>query len=122
MVKQTLKHLFELQEKTQNKIDFSKTFEYEKYDELPITHDLYYFKKLFDRHSRVALSQIYFTERVQKIVEKIENLAPKSLMIRDFQARNILVNDKDEDFFFIDYQAAMEGPALYDVVSFSLPS
>ena len=44
LVKQTLKHLFELQEKTQNSIDFSKTFEYGKYDELPITHDLYYFK------------------------------------------------------------------------------
>ena len=53
----------------------------------------------------------------KKIVQKIENLAPKSLMIRDFQARNILVNDQDE-VFFIDYQAAMEGPALYDVVSF----
>ncbi|MGO4710768.1 hypothetical protein AB4Y90_17015 [Chryseobacterium sp. 2TAF14] len=44
LVKQTLRQLFELQEKTNGKIDFQKTFEYESYDELPVMHDLYYFK------------------------------------------------------------------------------
>lgn len=38
-------------------------------------------------------------------------------MIRDFQARNIMV-DENNGVYFIDYQAAMEGPAMYDVVSF----
>ena len=38
-------------------------------------------------------------------------------MIRDFQSRNILVNENDE-VFFIDYQSAMQGPATYDVISF----
>ena len=38
-------------------------------------------------------------------------------MIRDFQSRNILVNE-NEKVFFIDYQSAMEGPAGYDVISF----
>ena len=117
LVKQTLKNLFELQEKTQNKIDFSKTFEYEKYDELPITHDLYYFKNYLIDILELPYHKSTLLKEFKKIVEKIENSAPKSLMIRDFQARNILVNDKDE-VFFIDYQAAMEGPALYDVVSF----
>ena len=38
-------------------------------------------------------------------------------MIRDFQARNILVDEEDQ-CYFIDYQSAMEGPLMYDVVSF----
>jgi hypothetical protein len=52
----------------------------------------------------------------KKIVQKIENLAPKSLMIRDFQARNILVNDQDE-VFFIDYQAAKYTEADIDILA-----
>src|SRR5690606_23353235 len=44
LVKQTLEKLYQLQMQTQGKIDFSRTFEYESYDELPVIHDLYYFK------------------------------------------------------------------------------
>ena len=44
LVKKTLKKLAEAQIKTENKIDYSNVFEYENYDELPITNDLFYFK------------------------------------------------------------------------------
>lgn len=53
----------------------------------------------------------------QNLTTKIENLSPKTIMLRDFQSRNILVNEENE-VFFIDYQSAMLGPAVYDVVSF----
>ena len=53
----------------------------------------------------------------QNLTTKIENLSPKTIMLRDFQSRNILVNE-EHDVFFIDYQSAMLGPAVYDVVSF----
>ena len=46
----------------------------------------------------------------KQITHKIESLQPQRLMIRDFQSRNILVKEKK---FFIDYQAAMKGPAMY---------
>ena len=38
-------------------------------------------------------------------------------MIRDFQARNMMVNEKNE-VSFIDYQSAMRGSLMYDVISF----
>lgn len=116
LVKQTLEKLFNLQKTTQNQIDYSKTFEYEKYDELPIIHDLYYFKNFVADVLELHYHKSSLLKEFKKIAVKIENLQPKSLMIRDFQARNILV--KESQVFFIDYQAAMHGPAMYDVVSF----
>ena len=44
LVRQTLEKLFQLQTSTEGKIDYSKTFEYESYDEFPVTNDLFYFK------------------------------------------------------------------------------
>ena len=38
-------------------------------------------------------------------------------MIRDFQSRNIMVNEFNQ-VSFIDYQSAMKGPLMYDVISF----
>src|SRR5690606_27316112 len=48
--------------------------------------------------------------------EAIANLGPKSIMIRDFQARNIMA--AKNEIYFIDYQSAMNGPRMYDVISF----
>ena len=42
LVKKALRQLAELQKKTENLIDYSKTFEYTEYDELAITNDLFY--------------------------------------------------------------------------------
>ena len=117
LVEQTLEKLFELQTKTQNQIDFTKTFEYESYDELPVMHDLYYFKNFIADVLELEYHKSTLLKEFKKIVNLIENLEPKGLMIRDFQARNIMVNDQNE-VSFIDYQSAMKGPLMYDVISF----
>ncbi|MCX8533580.1 aminoglycoside phosphotransferase family protein [Chryseobacterium luquanense] len=117
LVKQTLTKLFELQTKTEGKIDFQKTFEYESYDELPIMHDLYYFKNFVADVLELEYHKSTLLKEFKKIIYLIENLEPKGLMIRDFQARNIMVNEKNE-VSFIDYQSAMKGPLMYDVISF----
>lgn len=117
LVKQTLTKLFELQTKTQNQIDYSNTFEYENYDELPITNDLFYFKSFIADVLEIPYHKASLLKEFKKITEILENTAPKGLMIRDFQARNIMVNN-DDKVFFIDYQSAMKGPLMYDVISF----
>lgn len=116
LTKKTLNKLHELQTKTIGRVDYTKAFEYSQYDKIPILHDLFYFKFMFvdvlgEPYSKSKLIQEFFA-----LVERIENLQPKGLMIRDFQSRNIMV-DNDE-VFFIDYQSAMQGPLMYDVVSF----
>ncbi|MFP3591736.1 aminoglycoside phosphotransferase family protein [Chryseobacterium sp. SIMBA_038] len=117
LVRQTLEKLFQLQIQTQGKIDFNKTFEYESYDELPVIHDLYYFKNFVADVLELEYHKSTLLKEFKKIVNLIENLEPKGLMIRDFQARNIMVNENN-DVSFIDYQSAMKGPLMYDVISF----
>lgn len=117
LVKQTLEKLFQLQSQTQGKIDFSKTFEYESYDELPVIHDLYYFKNFVADVLELEYRKSILLKEFKQIAQLIESLEPKGIMIRDFQARNIMVNE-DRKISFIDYQSAMEGPLMYDVISF----
>ncbi|WPO83023.1 phosphotransferase [Chryseobacterium sp. JJR-5R] len=117
LVKQTLKKLYQLQASTEDKIDFSRTFEYESYDELPVTHDLYYFKNFIADVLELEYHKSALLKEFKEIVSLIENLQPKGIMIRDFQARNIMVNERNE-VSFIDYQSAMKGPLMYDAVSF----
>lgn len=117
LVRQTLEKLFLLQTRTEDKIDYNKTFEYENYDELPVTHDLYYFKNFVADVLEIDYHKSGLLKEFKKIARLIESLEPKGLMIRDFQARNIMVNENNE-ISFIDYQSAMKGPLMYDVISF----
>lgn len=116
LVQQALDKLFQLQKATENKIDFTKAFEYETYNELPILHDLYYFKNFIADVLELEYHKATLLLEFKEITKKVEQLSPRGIMIRDFQARNIMV-DK-ENIFFIDYQGAMEGPLMYDVISF----
>ena len=117
LVKQTLKALYQLQQQTNGKIDFQNAFEYESYNELPVMHDLYYFKNFVADVLEVEYHKSSILKEFKEIINLIENLEPKGIMIRDFQARNIMVNDKNK-VAFIDYQSAMKGPLMYDVISF----
>lgn len=117
LIKQSLEKLFILQTKTDGKIDFTKTFEYESYDELPVMHDLYYFKNFVADILELEYHKSSLLKEFKKMVSLIESLEPKGLMIRDFQSRNIMVNERNE-VSFIDYQSAMKGPLMYDVISF----
>lgn len=117
LVKETLSKLHHLQKVTIGKIDYSRTFEYEKYDSLPILHDLNYFKFFFADILEIPYHKSTLLKEFNTLAQSIVNIKPKVLMIRDFQARNIMV-DENNGVYFIDYQAAMEGPAMYDMVSF----
>lgn len=117
LVQQCLLKLFQLQKATDGKIDYHQTFEYENYDEIPITHDLFYFKFMFADIVEAKYHKTKLIKEFQNLVSYMKTLSPRGIMIRDFQSRNIMVNE-DDDVFFIDYQSAMKGPLMYDVVSF----
>ncbi|RQP08932.1 MAG: aminoglycoside phosphotransferase [Chryseobacterium sp.] len=108
--------LYRFQTCTEGVIDYSRTFEYEQYDELPIIHDLYYFKNFLADVLELPYHKSSLLIEFHQIAETVKNLKPRSLMIRDFQARNIMIDG--DRISFIDYQSAMAGPAVYDLVSF----
>lgn len=116
LVKKSLLQLFEFQTKTKDKIDYSQSFEYKAYNHIPIIHDLFYFKFMFVDVLEIEYQKSLLIREFYQLSEIIENLEPKGLMMRDFQARNIMV--KENNVYFIDYQSAMYGTLLYDVVSF----
>lgn len=116
LVQKALDQLYSLQTKTQGKIDYKRTFEYESYDQLPVLNDLFYFKNFMVDILELQYHKASLLKEFMEIVSIVEALQPRGLMIRDFQARNIMVNK--DDVFFIDYQGAMEGPLMYDVISF----
>ncbi len=117
LVQQSLEKLYHLQVSTDQKIDYQKTFEYQAYNELPILHDLYYFKNFLIDVLEMPYHKSSLLEEFYAITHLVEKLSPKGLMIRDFQSRNIMV-DHSNAIQFIDYQAAMYGPLMYDVISF----
>lgn len=116
LVKQTLTKLYQLQTETSDKVDYSKTFEYQRYDALPVMNDLFYFKSFIADVLEMPYHKSELLKEFIAIATLVESLEPKVLMLRDFQSRNIMVNNSDETYF-IDYQSAMKGPAMYDVVS-----
>lgn len=117
LVGKTIKSLSNFQQKTSGNIDFSHAYEYEAYDSFPITHDLYYFKNFLVDVLEIDYHKGKILKEFKHISDKVQSLQPHSVMMRDFQARNIMVDDQDE-IYFIDYQAAMLGPATYDLISF----
>lgn len=117
LVRKTLKQLAETQQKTRGIVDYSNTFEYLAYDELPITSDLFYFKSFIVDILEIPHQKGILLKEFAELTDQLAKLQPRGLMMRDFQARNIVINPSGEPFF-IDYQAAMYGPLMYDVVSF----
>lgn len=117
LVRKTLKQLAETQQKTSGIVDYSNTFEYLAYDELPITSDLFYFKSFIVDILEIPHQKGTLLQEFAELKNLLAKLQPRGLMMRDFQARNIVIDNSGEPFF-IDYQAAMYGPLMYDVVSF----
>ncbi len=60
-----------------------------------------------------------FEEETRAITSDIERM-PRGFTHRDFQSRNLVI--KDDDLYIIDFQDALQGPRVYDLVALTRDS
>jgi aminoglycoside/choline kinase family phosphotransferase len=115
LYKKSLYQLAKLQVHGHEGLDYNICLTAKEFGKQAILSDLLYFKYYF-------LDTLHLSYDKQAILDDFDALATyltktenKYFMFRDFQSRNIIVNN--DDVFFIDYQGGMQGALQYDVAS-----
>lgn len=115
LFKKSLKALAKLQIEGDKGLDYSQCITAQEFGKNAILSDLLYFKYYF-------LDTLGLPYEKQKLLDEFEALGSflnqtrfKYFMFRDFQSRNIIVNNGE--VYFIDYQGGMKGALQYDVAS-----
>ena len=110
-----LKDLIQIQLQGGKNIDFSRCFVRQEFDRTAMRWDLYYFKYYYLKISGIECNDQKLEENFETILDFLGQAKQDFFMYRDFQARNILLNNNQ--LGYIDFQGGMRGPLQYDVVS-----
>lgn len=99
-------------------IDFSRCFPVAQMDRRAIFWDLNYFKYCYLKtRPDLQIDEPALEDDFELLAEELLQAAPQRFMVRDFQSRNIMVDEADR-LTLIDFQGGRRGPVHYDVVSF----
>lgn len=96
-------------------VDFSKTFSYPQLDDTMVLRDLFQFKFYFLNVLDVHYHQGKLIKDFKKLASHFNQMQPQGFVFRDFQSRNIMIQNKQP--YFIDFQGGLQGVILYDLVS-----
>ncbi len=97
--------------------DYEKCYPFPSFDINEITRDFNRFQAKFLEQKKIDYIPKKLTSEKEKLSELIMNIKKDDyvMMHRDFQARNILV--KNREYILIDYQNCRKGPLYYDLAS-----
>jgi aminoglycoside/choline kinase family phosphotransferase len=96
-------------------IDYTRCIASQRFDDNAALYDLNYVMQYYVTYYTIPYDDGLERE-FETLAKEVGNIKPQYFMYRDFQGRNILVNDNNE-ITFIDFQGGMLGPLQYDVVS-----
>jgi len=95
--------------------DYSKCLTAKEFGKQAILSDLLYFKYYFLDTLRLPYDKQALIDDFDALSTYLTKTENKYFMFRDFQSRNILV--ENDEVFFIDFQGGMKGALQYDVAS-----
>lgn len=116
LFKQSLSELATLQIRGDEGLDYENwCLTSSEFGKQAIMSDLLYFKYYFLDTLQLPYDKEKLIADFETFSSSLGNAAHKYFMFRDFQSRNILV--ENEKVHFIDYQGGMKGALQYDVAS-----
>ncbi len=115
LFKNSLKHLALLQVKGNDGLDYSRCLTATEFGKQAILSDLLYFKYYFLDTLKTPYDKQAMLDDFEALAHYLTRAEYKFFMFRDFQSRNIMI--QDDQPFFIDYQGGMKGAPQYDAAS-----
>lgn len=115
LFQKSLKALALLQIKGFRKLDYSYCLTSKEFGRQAILSDLLYFKYYFLDTLKIPYDKEKLIHDFEKLSAYLSKVEHKYFMFRDFQSRNIYV--ENDEIYFIDYQGGMKGALQYDVAS-----
>lgn len=145
LLTETIRQLPNIQIRGARELDWQQCYPQPEFDEDSVLFDLNYFKYCFLKATELDFHEIKLEANFRLFAKDLTAEKSESFLYRDFQARNIMLvdreatNDDDERYadntatgsqvhssftaplpkpYFIDYQGGRKGPFYYDLASF----
>ena len=115
LYRHTLRELARLQITGDRKLDYNRCLTAKEFGKQAIMSDLLYFKYYFLDTLKTPYDKQAMLDDFETLSNYLNNSSYKYFLFRDFQSRNVIVNN--DKVYFIDYQGGMKGALQYDVAS-----
>jgi aminoglycoside/choline kinase family phosphotransferase len=115
LFKKSLKALANIQIKGDEGLDYNQCLTAKEFGKQAILSDLLYFKYYFLDTLQLPYDKQAMLDDFDALSTYLTKTENKYFMFRDFQSRNILV--ENDNVYFIDFQGGMKGALQYDVAS-----
>ncbi len=115
LYKKAVEHLVDFQLKGHEGLDYNKAWPVSAFDKQAVMDDLLYFKYYFLKPHSLGINEFKLQQDFEKLAGFIQQAPADFFMYRDFQSRNIML--QQDKMFFIDFQGGRRGPLQYDLIS-----
>lgn len=117
LLARTIRQLPNIQMRGARGLDWQKCYPQPEFNEESVLFDLNYFKYCFLKATGLDFNELKLEANFHLFARDLTAEHMEAFMYRDFQARNVMLDDKGNPSF-IDFQGGRKGPFYYDLASF----